>query len=88
MLIVFYPRQRLHLFFGLFNFFLVATALNLQYFSGETSVMKGNIDGLLARMIGSSLPEVFLISLNCTASQNHKYVPHSSYLYIIDSSCI
>ena len=64
MLYAFYPRQRLHLFFGLFNLLLFVTALSSQSFSGELSALRSNMDGFISRLIGMNILLFIAYALN------------------------
>ena len=64
MLFAFYPRQRLHLFFGLFNLFLFFSTFDTQSFYGEPSVLRNNIDGLISRLIGMNILLFIAYALN------------------------
>ena len=62
MLFAFYPRQRLNLFFGLFNSCLFLVTLNSQSFIA--SGLKNDINGFIARLIGSNILLFILYALN------------------------
>src|SRR5689334_11718346 len=64
MLFVFYPRQRLHFYFGLFNLFLFAASLNSESFFGEPSALKENLNGLISRLIGVNILLFIAYALN------------------------
>ena len=64
MLFAFYPRQRLNLFFGLFNLCLFLGTLSTQSFFGEPSALKQGIDGFITRLIGMNILLFILHALN------------------------
>jgi two-component system NtrC family sensor kinase len=63
MLFAFYPRQRLNLFFGIFNLLLILASLNSQSFTGEPSALKSNVNGFISRLIGMNLLLFMLYAL-------------------------
>ncbi len=65
MLFIFYPRQRLNLYFALFNISLASLILNNQYFeSGVYATVATHAEGFIIRMIGMSILLFILYALD------------------------
>jgi len=63
MLFAFYPRQRLNLFFGLFNVILFLISLNSQSYIGQPYGLRANIDEFLSRLLGMNILLFMLYAL-------------------------
>ncbi len=65
MLFIFYPRQRLNLYFALYNISLASLILNNQYFeSGVYASVATHAEGFISRMIGMSILLFILYALD------------------------
>ena len=65
MLFLFYPRQRLNLFFGLFNMFQFLMILNTHFLGGKQYNFQEDMIGFLPRLAGTSILLFMLYALNC-----------------------
>src|SRR6476620_937330 len=64
MLFAFYPRQRLNLFFGLFNICVFLTSINSQSYIVEPYGIKADINEFLSRLVGMNILLFMLYALN------------------------